>query len=185
MTSAVPRQSSMPTDLLIHATGLSALVLNVVALIRTCEKKLRVQSSLAGVIWAFNNLLLGAHTAAALSLLSAGRTATSAATLQSGESLRRLIVLGFVLVTLVIGAVTWHGWSSVLLIVASLVSTYAMFYLRGRPLRWSMLAVSVLWMYNACSYDSWEQMAANAASAAAALYGAWRVDRCAEPAAKR
>lgn len=175
----------MPTDLLIHATGMSALVLNVIALVRTCERSLRVQSSLAGVIWAFNNMLLGAHTAAALSLVSAGRTATSAATLQSDESLRRVIVLGFALLTLVIGAVTWHGWSSVLLIIASLLSTYAMFYLRGRPLRWSMLAVSALWMVNACTYDSWYQIVANAATAAAALYGAWRVDRCAELAVKR
>jgi hypothetical protein len=185
MAPFVARPSSMPTDLLIHATGLSALVLNVSALVRTCERSLRVQSSLAGIIWACNNLLLGAHAAAALSLLSAGRTATSAATLQSGESLRRVIFFGFAILTLAIGAVTWHGWSSVLLIVASLVSTYAMFYLRGRQLRWSMLAVSALWMYNACTYDSWEQMLANAATAAAALYGAWRVDHCANLAVRR
>ena len=174
----------MPTDLLIHATGLGALVLNVIALARTCERSLRVQSSLAGVIWACNNLLLGAHTAAALSLVGAGRTATSAATLQSDESLRRAIFLGFAVLTLAIGAVTWHGWSSVLLIIASLLSTYAMFYLRGRQLRWSMLAVSALWMYNACTYDSWYQIVANAATGAAALYGAWRVDRCADLAVK-
>jgi len=175
----------MPNDLLIHATGLSALVLNVVALARTCERSLRVQSSLAGVIWAFNNLLLGAHTAAALSLVSAGRTATSAATLQSGESLRRRFFFGFTVLALAIGALTWQGWSSVILIIAALLSTYAMFYLRGRELRWSMLAVSALWMYHACSYDSWYQMVANAASAAAALYGAWRVDRCVDLPGKR
>ena len=175
----------MPTDLLIHATGASALVLNVVALARTCERSLRVQSSLAGIIWAYNNLLLGAHTAAALSLVSAGRTATSAVTLQSDESLRRPIVIGFAVLTLAIGVVTWHGWSSVLLIIASLLSTYSMFYMRGRQLRCSMLVVSALWMVNACTYDSWYQIAANAATAGAALYGAWRVDRCVDVAVKR
>ena len=65
----VPMSSEL---LLIHATGVCALALNVVALVRTCEKALRIQSGLAGVIWALNNLLLGAHTAAALSLVSAG-----------------------------------------------------------------------------------------------------------------
>jgi len=175
----------MATDLLIPATGLCALALNVIALVRTCERSLRIQSGIAGIIWALNNLLLGAHTAAALSVVSAGRTATSAATLHSGAPLRRAVFVGFAVLTLGIGAATWHGWPSVFLIIASLLSTYAMFYLRGRQLRWSMLMVSALWMYNAWSYDSWEQMVANAVTAVAALYGAWRIDRCVELAAER
>jgi hypothetical protein len=166
----------MSNDLLIHATGLCALALNVVALVRSCEKTLRVQSAAAGVIWALNNVLLGAHMAAALSLLSAGRTATSASMLNSGTALRRRLFVGFVLLALGVSAATWTGWPSALMTVATILSTYAMFYLRGRPLRWSMLAVSALWMHNAWFHDSWEQMAANALTAAAALYGAWRID---------
>ncbi len=166
----------MSNDLLIHATGLCALALNLVALVRTCERSLRMQSAVAGVIWALNNALLGAHTAAALSLLSAGRTATSASMLDSGERLRRALFAGFVLLALGVSAATWNGWPSALMTVASIVSTYAMFYLRGRPLRWSMLAVSALWMHNAWFHDSWEQMLANALTAAAALYGAWRIE---------
>jgi hypothetical protein len=166
----------MTTDLLIHATGLTALVVNVIALIRTCERSLRVQSGIAGVIWALNNLLLGAHTAAALSLVSAGRTATSAATLQCGARLRLMAFAGFAALTLGIGAATWAGWPSVLLTVASLLSTYAVFYLSGGRLRWTMLLVSALWMHHAWSHDSWEQMAANVITAAAALIGAWRME---------
>ena len=60
---------------------------------------------------------------------------------------------------------------------ASLLSTYAVFHLTGRSLRWVMLAVSALWMFNAWSYGSWEQIAANVISAAASLYGACRVAR--------
>ena len=164
----------MSSELLIHATGVCALAINVIALVRTCEKSLRIQSGIAGVIWAFNNLLLGAHTAAALSLVSAGRTATSAVTLGAGARFRRSAVIGFVVLTFGIGAFTWHGWPSVFMIAASIMSTFAMFYLRGRRLRLSMLLVSALWMYNAWAYDSWEQMVANVVTAAAALYGAWR-----------
>jgi hypothetical protein len=173
----------MANDLLIHATGVCALALNVVALVRTCERSLRVQSGVAGIIWAFNNLLLGAHTAAVLSLVSAGRTATSAATLHSGLALRRVAFVAFAVVTLGISAATWHGWPSVFMAIASLLSTYAMFYLRGSSLRWSMLVVSALWMHNAWSYGSWEQMAANGLTAAAAVYGAWRIERTVERAA--
>jgi hypothetical protein len=170
----------MSSELLwIHATGVSALALNVVALVHTCEKALRVQSGLAGVVWALNNLLLGAHTAAALSLVSAGRTATSAATLSAPEGIRRAVFVAFLLLTLAVGALTWQGWPSLLMVLASVLSTVAVFYLRGRALRLAMLLVSALWMYNAWLYDSWEQMAANLLTAAAAMIGAHRMDQAA------
>jgi hypothetical protein len=167
----------MATDLLIHATGILALAFNVIALARTCEKSLRIQSCIAGVVWALNNLLLEAHTAAALSLMSAGRTATSAFLLDCSARLRWALFLAFGVLTLAIGVATWHGWPSALITGASLLSTYAMFCMEGRRLRWLMLAVSALWMYHAWSLGSWEQMIANALTAVAALYGAWRIER--------
>lgn len=167
----------MDNEFLIHLTGMCALVLNVLAIVKTCERRLRLESGIAGLVWALNNLLLGAHSAAALSLVSAGRTASSAATLQSGEARRRLAFVGFAALTLLVAALTWQGWLSVFLVTASLLSTYSMFYMQGPALRWVMLLVSMLWMINAWSYGSWEQVAANAATAAAALYAAWRAGR--------
>jgi hypothetical protein len=164
----------MPTELLIHATGVCALALNVAALVRSCEKALRLQSGLSGAIWALNNFLLGAHTAAALSLVSAGRTATSAATLRATDPVRHAACATFMALTLAITAFTWHGWPSALLLVASLLSTFAMFYLRATSLRLTMLPVSALWMVNAWLFDSWEQMLANGVTALAAIYGAQR-----------
>jgi hypothetical protein len=181
---AVVHRAPMSSELLlIHATGVCALALNVLALVHPCERALRMQSGLAGVIWALNNLLLGAHTAAALSLVSAGRTASSAATLNAHESIRRAVFAGFLALTLLMGALTWHGWPSALMVAASVLSTFAVFYLRGRALRLAMLLVSALWMHNAWLVDSWEQMAANLLTAAAALYGAQRVERAVEDAA--
>ena len=167
----------MDIDFLIHLTGVCALVLNVLAIVKTCERRLRLHSGMAGLVWALNNLLLGAHSAAALSLVSAGRTASSAATLQGGEKRRRLAFVGFAVLTVVVAALTWHGWLSVILVTASLLSTYAMFYMRGPALRGVLLLVSMLWMLNAWTYGSWEQVAANAATAVAALYAAWRAGR--------
>ena len=166
----------MPTELLIHVTGLCALALNVGALVRRCEKALRLQSGLSGAIWALNNLLLGAHTAAALSLVSAGRTATSAVTLDAAVTVRHAACAAFLALTLAITLYTWHGWPSALLLVASATSTVSMFYLRGTTLRVTMLGVPALWMVNAWLYGSWEQMLANAVTVLAALYGARRGD---------
>jgi len=175
----------MATNLLIHATGICALTFNVIALSRTCEKSFRIQSGIAGAAWALNNLLLGAHTAAALSLVSAGRTATSAAMLECSARMRWAMFLGFGALTLAIGVATWDGWPSAFITFASLLSTYAMFHMEGRRLRWLMLAVSALWMYHAWSHDSWEQLVANAVTAAAALYGAWRAERSPAPTSAR
>lgn len=167
----------MSFEWFIHASGLGALVLNVFALLHTCERRLRIQSSFAGAAWALNNLLLGAHTAAALSLLSAGRSATSAATLAASARRRGTAFLIFFLVTLAVGAFTWHGWPSAPIVVASLLSTFAMFYLRGRRLRLAVLLSSALWMHSAWYHDSWEQIVANLLTAAAALVSLWQIER--------
>lgn len=167
----------MASDLLIHLTGLGTLLLNALALLRTCERSLRVQSGLAGIVWALNNLLLGATAAAWLSLVSAGRTASSAATLNGGAAQRRIACIAFATLTVLVSVLTWHGWTSILLLAASAISTYAMFYLQGPRLRCAMLSVSGLWMYHAWSYESWEQMIANALTASAAVFGAWRSNR--------
>lgn len=177
--------TAAPNALLIHATGLCALALNLVALVCTCERSLRVRSGIAGMAWALNNFLLGANVAAVLSVVSAGRTATSAVTLGRAGLQRRLAFAGFAALTLTVGAIAWDGWSSVPMVGASLISTYAVFHLTGRSLRWVMLAVSAMWMVNAWSYGSWEQMAGNVLSAAASLYGACRVGRAGEPLARR
>jgi hypothetical protein len=174
----------MATELLIHGTGLVALLVNIVALCRRCERALRIQSGIAGVAWALNNLLLGANTAAALSLVSAGRTATSAAMMRCNARLRLASFAGFALLTVAVGLSTWDGWPSGLITAASLLSTYAMFYMDGRALRCILLTVSGLWMYHACAHHSLEQIVANGASAFAALYGAWRID-CTAQAASR
>ena len=172
----------MYNAVLIHATGLCALALNLVALVCTCERSLRLRSGIAGMVWALNNFLLGANVAAALSVVSAGRTATSAVTLNRAGLQRRLAFGGFCALTMLVGALTWTGWGSLLMVGASLISTYAVFHLTGRSLRWVMLAVSAMWMVNAWSYGSWEQMAANVLSAAASLFGAFRLGRLAESA---
>ena len=162
---------------------MSALVINVVAMASTCEKSLRVQSAMAGLVWALNNFLLGAYTAAALSLVSASRTTTSAVVLRSAARVRRTAFLGFVGLTLAVAAMTWDSRSSLLIPVAALLSTYAMFYLRGPSLRWSMLVVSALWMDHAWSHGSWEQIAGNALPGLAAVYGVCRVRDAEKPGA--
>jgi len=169
----------MSSDFLVHASGIAALVVNVCALLCRCEVALRRQTVAAGCLWAINHVLLGAHSAAALSVVSASRTATAASTLERSRIARRNAFLAFAALTVVAGLATWNGWTSGVTLAASVMSTYAMFYMRGAALRLSMLAASMLWMVNAWEYGSWEQMAANVVTGVVAAYGAWTVSRSA------
>lgn len=167
----------MQSELLIHASGLAALVINVIALLCRCDLAMRRRSVIAGCLWTVNNVLLGAHEAAALSAVSVSRTVTSAATLERSRVSRRNTFAFFVVLSVGAGAVTWTSWAGAVTLAASVLSTYAMFYMRGAALRLVMLLVSAMWMVNAWRYDSWEQMAANLLTAGAAAWGAWRLAR--------
>jgi len=165
----------MSSELLIHASGLAALVINVLALLCRCDLAMRRQSVVAGCLWTLNNVLIGATAAAALSVVSVSRTVSSAATLESSRIARRNSCAFFTALTLVAALITWNGWLSLVTLTASVISTWAMFYLRGATLRLVMLLVSAMWMVNAWQYESWEQMAANVVTAGAAAYGAWQL----------
>ena len=167
----------MSSEFLVHATGLAALFVNVCALLCRCEVSLRRHSVFAGCLWALNNVLLGAHSAAALTVVSASRTATSASTLERSHVARRNAFLAFVGLTIAAALLTWGGWASGVTLTASVMSTYAMFYMRGAALRLSMLLASMLWMVNAWQVGSWEQMAANVITGCVAAYGAWTLSR--------
>ncbi|MDE2457489.1 MAG: YgjV family protein, partial [Burkholderiales bacterium] len=95
--------------LLVNLTGFVALALNVMGLVRQSDRTLRQSTGWASAIWAANNLLIGAQSAAALSMLSVGRQASAEAVQGRGERLRLWCCTVFLIVTAVIGAVTWQG----------------------------------------------------------------------------
>ncbi len=162
------------TSLLVHATGLAALALNVTGMATTSDRSLRSSTGWASALWALNNLLMGADAAAALSMLTVGRQASAGAVQGRNERLKAVACAVFAVVTVLIGILTWHGLITICTTLGSLIATIAMFYFRGTALRLSMVLVSALWMYNAVVYHSFWQMAANLLAAGAATYGAWR-----------
>ena len=159
---------------LVDVTGLAALSLNVAGLVRTSDRSLRHSTGWASALWAANNLLMGAQSAAVLSALSVGRQVSASNTQGSSEKTKRLCCGAFLLVTLLLGALTWNGVTTLFSMAGSMLATYAMFYMRGVALRLAMICVAGLWMYNAWAYDSWWQMLGNPLNGAAAAYGAGR-----------
>jgi hypothetical protein len=164
----------MITSLLAHATGIAALGLSVRALVVRSDRELNRASGLSAILWALNNLTLGAHAAAALSAVAAGRQASTSYAERLGARTRRWGCAIFVAVSAAAGALTWEGWTTVPTTVATMIVSYAVFYTSGARLRLIMLASALAWMYNAWALHSWEQILANALTAAAASIGAWR-----------
>ncbi len=163
----------MVTSFLEHATGLAALGLNIRGLLTRHDGRLRATTGVAAVLWAVNNLLLGAQTAAMLSAIAAGRQASSVAT-ERRPRLQALSCAAFIVLNIAATNFTWEGLPSLATGLAAVMVTYAMFYLSGAKLRLIMVASAFLWGYSAIVFDSWEQIVANVVSAAAAALGAWR-----------
>ena len=164
----------MTPFVLVNASGLAALAINVSGLVSRSDRSLRSTNGWASLLWAANNFLMGADSAAALSALSAGRQASESVVQGKSGRARMLTCMAFLGVTLVLGILTWNGTVTLVTTAGSMLSTYAMFYMRGVFLRVAMIGVATLWMFNALVYDSWWQMAANTLNGGAAAYGAWR-----------
>ena len=162
---------------IIDATGFIALSLNVGSAIGSNDRTLRTTSGWASAVWALNNLLIGAQTAAALSALSVARQ-FGAASLKEHERRKRAIAFAaLVAAALLVAALTWNGVATAFPVAGSLIGTYAMLYTRGVALRLVLVAVNALWMVNALVYDSGWQLLATGISATAAAVGAWRAGR--------
>lgn len=162
------------TSLLVHVTGLAALAFNISGLVRTSDKSLRNSTGWASALWAANNLLIGAQSAAALSVLSVGRQASASAVQGRSDRTKLVTCTAFLALTLAVGLLTWNGMATLFTTAGSMLTTYAMFYIRGAVLRIAMVGVAALWMNNAWAYDSWWQMFGKGLNGGAAAYGAWR-----------
>ena len=158
----------------VDVTGFIALSLNVSGLIAKDDRTLMTTGGWASGVWALNNLLIGAQTAAALSVLSVGRQAGLWALHRHRWPMKTTAFLTVVLTTLLIGLVTWNGGGTLFPVAGSLVASYAVFYQSGAKLRMAMVVVNAMWMYSAVSFGSGWQIAAYSLAGAAAATGALR-----------
>ena len=161
----------MIPPIVIHAAGIAALGLSVTSSVRRCELGLRRQGFLAGVLWAFTYALQGASTGAALSMISAARTGTSSLIHGKGSRIRVWACAAFATIAIATAMFTWHGWTTVLPVASSMITSYALFFLSGRRLRWALFVSALLWMETVWSLDAPEPIIANTLGICAAAVG--------------
>jgi hypothetical protein len=161
-------------SILVHATGIAALGLSVRSTMHRCDRGLHRGYFLAGILWALNNFLLGATTGAALSCVSVARTGTASLVYQGDNRIRIGACALFILISLVTASLTWHGYLTLLPVAASILVTYAAFFLAGSRLRLALLISALLWTQNVLSLHSPEQIGGNLLGIVAATVGFWR-----------
>lgn len=164
----------MIAPIVIHATGIAALGLSLSSSVRRCEHGLRRQGFLAGVLWTFTYALQGASTGAAMSMIAAARTGTSSLIHGKCCRFRGWVCLAFAAIAVITAALTWHGWTTVLPAASSILTSYALFFLTGRRLRWALFIAAVLWMETVWALDQPEPIIANTLGIVAAAMGIWR-----------
>ena len=161
-------------ELIINATGVAALAMNLRGLAQKSDHSLQTSSAWSSALWALNSFLLGANSAAAMNVLSVGRQATAATFGAEAARLKALACAAFLAVAAIMALVTWNGLTTASTAAASMLATSAMFYLRGARLRVALAAVAVLWIYNGIVYEAWWQLVSTLLSLAMAVFGAWR-----------
>jgi hypothetical protein len=169
----------VPASILVHATGIAALGLSVRSTLHRCDRGLHRGYLLAGILWAVNNFLLGATTGAALSCVSVARTGTATLVCQRHNRIRIGACALFILISLATASLTWRGWLTLLPVAASVLVTYAAFFLSGPRLRLALLISALLWTQNVVSLHSPEQIGGNLLGIVAAALGLWRTRKIA------
>jgi hypothetical protein len=167
----------MLADTLINATGLFALTLNVSGVLRPNDRTLMHTTGWASALWAVNSALIGAHTAAALSVLSVGRQSAAAALHGSASALRWIAFATIAVLTLLVGWLGWNGALTLFPVAGSLIGSYAMLFMQGARLRIALVVINAFWLCGAIWYGAWWQVSANLVAGFAAAVGAWRAYR--------
>ena len=167
----------MLSEALINATGLLALTLNVSGVARPNDRTLMRTTGWASALWAVNNVLIGANTAAALSVLSVGRQSAAAALHGKATPLRSMAFATIAILTVLIGWFSWNGVLTLFPVAGSLIGSYAMLFMHGPRLRIALVVINAFWLYGALWYGAWWQVGANVVAGTAAAVGAWRAYR--------
>jgi len=164
----------MQSSFFINATGVVALAVNLRGLVQKSDRSLRRANAWSAALWTINSFLMDAHSAAAMSALSVGRQITASSVDLRAWVIKAISCCAFMLVAALMAAFTWEGLASASTAAASMLATYAMFYLHGSRLRATLAAVAALWVYNGIVYEAWWQLASTMISLGTAMFGAWR-----------
>lgn len=143
---------------LAYAVGGVGVLVEWRAYLLHCGNAFRRWSAMGAILWSGMYLMLGAWTAA----LTMGSTALR--TLLSGwlehYHHKHIAAFSFVMLFVMLTALSWQGWISLLPAFAVINTTLALFYLDNRRMRIVLLASSTAWIANDIIWQAWPALLA-------------------------
>lgn len=159
--------------------GATALAVGLISAATANDDRLRQLSIVGAALWGGHWMLIGAFTAAVITGVALARHIAAYALRHHGVELRDRMAIGFSLLGVVLGVVTWQGPVSLLPITASLASTWAAFRLSGIRLRLGHQGVNTLWLANAACLGSVTGMLSSCLLILSVQFGIFRLRRTA------
>jgi hypothetical protein len=125
---------------LVQGLDFLAFAVSIYAFSRTSDTQLRIGQAAQSLILALHFYLLGAHTAATMSLLTVVRNFLSL-----HKKIRHLAVM-FIGIYIAFGIYTYNELVDILPILSTLLGTIAVFYLSGIKMRLAMMLSTTFWI---------------------------------------
>ena len=168
----------MTFNIWIALTGLAGICINVYSLTQNSDRYLRALIGAGFVMWAINNTMLHAYSAAILCAIAVGRQIIASVMPDEIGATTRAALCAF-FVTAILGASLWtqNGLGTAFACTSALLSTVAMFYLHGPRLRFTLGIAYVFWCATTLCFHAWYGLASNIVLAIAAFHAFYRLQR--------
>lgn len=140
----------------IEVLGYIALVLGVSSYLIKQQNTTRLTMGLAQAFMGLHFWLLGGLTAGVIQGVLALRTLAS--NYVKTQTARRSLFVVTVILCLILTAITWNGWKSIIPLLAGLNATYAICYLGNKKMRKMLILSSLLWLVNGIVWQSIPQI---------------------------
>lgn len=164
---------SSPREIAAQCVGFLAMAVALFIYTFRSRKKILLSKLAADLLWVVHYALLGAFSGAGINLVNAFREGVFYHRDRKWAS-SRLWLLLFVLVNVLLTALTWQGAISLLPMLGSSVNTLALFCKKTRHIRLLSVPALSAWLIYSVLTRSIASTAVNAISVLSALYALWR-----------
>lgn len=141
--------------------GFIALVIGLSSFFQHNMVKFKLLAGISSIMWSISYYLLNGITSSIILLTIAARQIVSINTPKWNQSQIKLVCGFFISITVIFTIITWHGYLSLLPLIASLIATIAYFYSDPITLRKRLLITDVFWLVNSIALQSYSHLIAS------------------------
>jgi len=132
---------------LIQIVGGLAVLLWLISVQQKKQYKILFLQAIANFLYTVQYFLLGAFTAGCMNFVSFGRCFLFAEKRKKEKEIPRIYLLGFILILITLGMITYNGYLSSIPIVITIFYTISSYMKNSKWLRIIFLIAAFIWIY--------------------------------------